>query len=90
MMKASFPNHDRRLWPGQFVNVTITLAVQQDVTVVRRELCRPASRASMSMSLKEMLQSFGLLLQDGLSGPYGRRKGVGIRRAGGHGWTDEA
>ena len=34
MMKASFPNHDRRLWPGQFVNVTITLAVQQDVTVV--------------------------------------------------------
>jgi multidrug efflux system membrane fusion protein len=34
MMKATFSNQDRRLWPGQFVNVTITLAVQQDVTVV--------------------------------------------------------
>lgn len=34
MMKASFPNEDRRLWPGQFVNVIITIAVQQDVTVV--------------------------------------------------------
>ena len=34
MMKASFPNTDRRLWPGQFVNVVMTLAVQQDVAVV--------------------------------------------------------
>ncbi len=34
MMKATFSNQDRRLWPGQFVNVTITLEVQQDVTVV--------------------------------------------------------
>ena len=34
MMKASFPNQDRRLWPGQFVNVVMTLAVQQDAVVV--------------------------------------------------------
>jgi multidrug efflux system membrane fusion protein len=34
IMKASFSNQDRRLWPGQFVNVIITLAIQQDVTVV--------------------------------------------------------
>ena len=34
MMKASFPNRDRHLWPGQFVNVVMTLAVQQDVAVV--------------------------------------------------------
>jgi multidrug efflux system membrane fusion protein len=34
MMKASFPNQDRRLWPGQFVNVVMTLTVQQDALVV--------------------------------------------------------
>jgi multidrug efflux system membrane fusion protein len=34
MMKASFPNRDRRLWPGQFVNVVMTLTVQQDAVVV--------------------------------------------------------
>jgi multidrug efflux system membrane fusion protein len=34
MMKATFSNDDRRLWPGQFVNVIITLEVKQDVTVV--------------------------------------------------------
>lgn len=34
MMKASFPNQDRRLWPGQFVNVVMTLAVRKDATVV--------------------------------------------------------
>lgn len=34
MMKATFANQDRRLWPGQFVNVVITLSIQQDVAVV--------------------------------------------------------
>lgn len=33
-LKASFDNKDRRLWPGQFVNVTATLATEQDVTTV--------------------------------------------------------
>lgn len=33
LMKAVFPNSDSRLWPGQFVNVVMTLAVQQNVTV---------------------------------------------------------
>ena len=34
MMKATFANQDRRLWPGQFVNVVMTLAIQKDVAVV--------------------------------------------------------
>jgi membrane fusion protein, multidrug efflux system len=34
MMKAVFPNSDGRLWPGQFVNVVMTVAVQQKATVV--------------------------------------------------------
>jgi membrane fusion protein, multidrug efflux system len=33
-IKASFPNDDRRLWPGQFANVTLTLKVEPDAIVV--------------------------------------------------------
>jgi multidrug efflux system membrane fusion protein len=33
-LKATFPNSDRRLWPGQFVNVVLTLAAQKDAVVV--------------------------------------------------------
>jgi membrane fusion protein, multidrug efflux system len=34
MMKASFPNESKRLWPGQFVNVTLTLQSLPNVVVV--------------------------------------------------------
>ncbi|MDX2152999.1 MAG: efflux RND transporter periplasmic adaptor subunit, partial [Bryobacteraceae bacterium] len=30
-LKASFPNQDRRLWPGQFVNVRLLLRTDQNV-----------------------------------------------------------
>jgi multidrug efflux system membrane fusion protein len=33
-LKAKFANEDDRLWPGQFVNVTLTLGVQADAVVV--------------------------------------------------------
>jgi len=33
-VKGTFPNTDRRLTPGQFVNVTVTLTTDADVTVV--------------------------------------------------------
>jgi len=33
-LMATFANAKRRLWPGQFVNVTLTLADQADTTVV--------------------------------------------------------
>jgi len=33
-LKATFPNTEHRLWPGQFVNVTLTLTTQQDAIVV--------------------------------------------------------
>lgn len=33
-VKAAFPNDDTRLWPGQFVDVTVTLAVEADAMVV--------------------------------------------------------
>lgn len=33
-IKATFPNQDRRLWPGQFVNVTVTLSNESNAIVV--------------------------------------------------------
>lgn len=34
LLKAVFENSDRRLWPGQFVNVTVTLTTQTNAVVV--------------------------------------------------------
>jgi multidrug efflux system membrane fusion protein len=36
-LKATFSNEDSRLWPGQFVDVTLGLSVQKGVTVVPSE-----------------------------------------------------
>lgn len=33
LLKASFPNHDRALWPGQYVNTSLTLKVDEDTVV---------------------------------------------------------
>ncbi|HSB36944.1 MAG TPA: efflux RND transporter periplasmic adaptor subunit [Thermoanaerobaculia bacterium] len=33
LVKAEFPNRDRALWPGQYVNVSLTVAVDQDAIV---------------------------------------------------------
>jgi len=33
-VKGTFPNDDRRLWPGQFVNVTVTLSSEPNAVVV--------------------------------------------------------
>jgi multidrug efflux system membrane fusion protein len=33
-IKGTFPNDDRRLWPGQFVNVTVGLATEPNALVV--------------------------------------------------------
>src|SRR5262245_44642014 len=33
-VKGSFPNGDRRLWPGQYVNVVVTLTVDREALVV--------------------------------------------------------
>ena len=47
-LKATFPNHDRALWPGQFVNVTSTWRSSRTRWWRRPRRCRPASRATTS------------------------------------------
>jgi multidrug efflux system membrane fusion protein len=34
LLKARFPNRDGSLWPGEFVNITLVLGVQEDAVVV--------------------------------------------------------
>jgi multidrug efflux system membrane fusion protein len=34
LLKATFPNTDKRLWPGQFVNVILTLTVRPHAVVI--------------------------------------------------------
>jgi multidrug efflux system membrane fusion protein len=34
LLKGSFPNPGRHLWPGQFVTATLTLAMRQDAVVI--------------------------------------------------------
>jgi multidrug efflux system membrane fusion protein len=34
LLKAAFPNADQTLWPGQFVNMVLTLTVEKNVIVV--------------------------------------------------------
>jgi membrane fusion protein, multidrug efflux system len=36
-LKATFVNHDRKLWPGQFVRVTLRLSTQTNAVVVPNE-----------------------------------------------------
>jgi multidrug efflux system membrane fusion protein len=33
-IKATFPNNDKSLWPGQFVNVVLTLTEKRDAIVI--------------------------------------------------------
>jgi len=37
LLRATFPNGDEALWPGQFVNVALTLTTQRNVVVVPAE-----------------------------------------------------
>lgn len=34
LLSGTFPNKEQRLWPGQYVNVTLTLTVRQDTKVI--------------------------------------------------------
>jgi multidrug efflux system membrane fusion protein len=46
-LKATFDNHNRLLWPGQFVDVSLTLGVQSNVVVVPAEAVQPGQRGQV-------------------------------------------
>ncbi len=43
-LKGTFANRDRRLWPGQFVNVILDLTVQENATVVPSQAVQTGER----------------------------------------------
>jgi membrane fusion protein, multidrug efflux system len=45
-LKATFANETRRLWPGQFVNVQLTLTVEPDVIVVPSQAVQTGQQGS--------------------------------------------
>ncbi len=51
-LKASFPNTDRRLWPGQFVEVTVELAQDPNAIVVPAQAVQPSQQGTFVFVVK--------------------------------------
>lgn len=52
-LKAEFANRERRLWPGQFVNVALTLETQHDAVVVPSEAIQVGPEGQQVFVVKE-------------------------------------
>jgi membrane fusion protein, multidrug efflux system len=52
-LKGTFPNHDHKLWPGQFVRVTLRLTTQQNAVVVPNEAVQTGQTGSFIYVVKE-------------------------------------
>ncbi len=51
-LKATFANQERRLWPGQFANVALTLAVQPDAIVVPSQALQTGQQGAFVFVVK--------------------------------------
>jgi multidrug efflux system membrane fusion protein len=51
-LKATFENADNRLWPGQFVNVTVTLGVEQNAVVVPKDAIQTGQQGQFVFVVK--------------------------------------
>lgn len=51
-LKATFENQDRLLWPGQFVNVTLTLGTLKKAVIVPAEAVQPGQKGPMIYVVK--------------------------------------
>jgi membrane fusion protein, multidrug efflux system len=52
-LKGTFPNADRKLWPGQFVRVTLRLTTQQNAVVVPNEAVQTGQNGSYIYVVKQ-------------------------------------
>jgi membrane fusion protein, multidrug efflux system len=53
LLKATFPNEDNSLWPGQFVQVVLTLSELTDVTVVPSQAVQVGQNGQFIYVVKE-------------------------------------
>jgi multidrug efflux system membrane fusion protein len=51
-LKATFPNKERKLWPGQFVNVVLTVGTEKSATVVPAEAIQTGQRGQYAFVVK--------------------------------------
>jgi membrane fusion protein, multidrug efflux system len=51
-MKATFGNEERRLWPGQFVNASLTLAIEPDAIVIPAAAIQTGQRGAYVFVVK--------------------------------------
>lgn len=52
-LRATFSNSDRRLWPGQFVNVVITVTIERHVIVAPSQAIQPGQQGSLAFVVKD-------------------------------------
>ena len=53
MLKATFANHDRALWPGQFVDVVLTLTTERDRVVVPSQAVQTGQQGQYVYVIKD-------------------------------------
>jgi multidrug efflux system membrane fusion protein len=53
LMKGTFPNPNKRLWPGQFVNVTLTLDSLKDAVVVPNQAVQTGQQGKYVFVVKQ-------------------------------------
>ncbi len=51
-LKATFPNTDKALWPGQFLNVVLTLTIENNVIVVPSQAIQTGQSGQFVMVMK--------------------------------------
>jgi multidrug efflux system membrane fusion protein len=52
-LKGTFPNSDHKLWPGQFVRVTLRLTTQQNAIVVPNQAVQTGQNGSYVYVVKQ-------------------------------------
>lgn len=52
-LKGSFANSDRKLWPGQFVSVLLTLATQSNAVVISTQAVQTGQKGPFVFIVKE-------------------------------------
>ncbi len=79
-LRATFPNKDHMLWPGQFANVTLTLSEQRDAVVIPSQALQNGPKGQYVYVVHAGPER-GDAQRD--SGPHGRPGGGDSQRPGG-------
>src|SRR6201987_2351187 len=84
LLRATVPNEDRYLWPGQYVNVTLTLQVLKDALVVPSQTVQLGGKGTYLFVVKpdntveQRLVSPGVRYQDLVVVPEGVQAGENV------------